>query len=270
MGVEGIDHARSWAVLIGVAEYADEGWTDVPAVRNSLNAMHAMLTDPDLGGWPEDRVVRIDEPTDPGGLAVRLQRLAQETGDVFLLYFVGHGTVTKRGKLILVLRDTEREYFDHTGLAYDTVKSILGDCTAKAQIVILDCCFSGRAIETLGADSLSLADSSDIRGVYTLTAADQYAHVVPLAEQADQCTSFTGEFVEILREGIPGAGPFVTFRHLYGELHRRLQARNLPASSTSPTPTKRSSRCARPPPPPASASRPWATAKPSERRSCAS
>jgi uncharacterized protein YegL len=148
------------------------------------------------------------------------------TNDVLLVYFVGHGTIGRRSQLYLTLTDTEEGDEDLTGMEYSKVRDVLYDSAARVKIVILDCCYSGRAIESLAA---KIADIADIRGTYVLTASDTTAHVVPLEQQSSRATSFTEELTAVVRAGIPGGPAMLSLTALYPHLRRRLQARGLPA-----------------------------------------
>ncbi|MGW1719846.1 caspase, EACC1-associated type [Streptomyces sp. NPDC002156] len=226
------------AVLIGISRYQDPSLPDVPAVLNSLSAMHALLTAPDLCGWSADRVHMLADPADTTALALELHRLAENTTGTLLLYFVGHGVVTRTGALCLATGGTQLRYPDLTGLEYDKVRNALLDSPAQAKLVILDCCYSGRVIHGLtGAGESQLADTTDIRGVYTLTAADHVAHVPPPEEQETACTSFTGTLRDIVRDGILGAPPVLALSDIYPKLRNTLQARGLPEPNQRGTDT---------------------------------
>ncbi|WP_051467906.1 caspase, EACC1-associated type [Actinomadura oligospora] len=248
------DFSRSRAVLVGTAEYADAAFPRLPAAANSLAGMRAVLTDPSLCGWPDDRVTVESDPSDWRGLVRRTRVLARETEDVLLLYFVGHGVMLPRGELSLALTDTEADDPDLTGLEYRRVRDLLRDSPAATKIVILDCCYSGRAIEALTALD-AVADSTDVRGVYTLTASDHTAHVVPLAEQEAVPTSFTGQFLALVRDGVRDGPESLTLGDLYVHLRRRLTAHGLPAPNQRGTdtadryPFTRNPAHRRPPPP---------------------
>ncbi|MFC5183428.1 caspase family protein [Actinomadura harenae] len=196
------DLSRSRAILIGTAAYADAAFPRLPAAANSLAGMRAVLTDPSLCGWPDDRVTVESDPSDWRRLVQRMRVLARGTEDVLLLYFVGHGVMLPHGELSLALADTEAGDPDLTGLEYRRVRDLLRDSPAATKIVILDCCYSGRAIEALSPPD-AVADTTDVRGVYTLTASDHTAHVVPAAEQAGVPTSFTGRLLALVRDGVP-------------------------------------------------------------------
>lgn len=215
------------AVLIGVSQYRDPSLLDVPAARNSLHAMHRLLTSPELCGWSEEQVHVLEDPAGATDLALEVHRLAEETTGTLLIYFVGHGLVSKSGALCLAAGNTQLRYPDLTGLEYDKVRSALLDSPAQVKLVILDCCYSGRIIQGLAASGESqLVDSTDIHGVYTLTAADQVAHVASRDETAG--TSFTQVLCDIVRIGIPGAPPALALTDIYPRLKSTLKARGLP------------------------------------------
>ncbi|MDN3259855.1 caspase family protein [Streptomyces sp. CSDS2] len=224
------------AVLIGVSRYRDPSLLDVPAARNSLHAMHRLLTTPELCGWAEDQVHVLEDPTGATDLALELHRLAEETTGTLLIYFVGHGVVSKSGALCLAAGDTQLRYPDLTGLEYDKVRSALLDSPAQVKLVILDCCYSGRVIHGLaGAGESRLVDHTDVRGVYTLTAADQVAHVPSRDETAG--TSFTQVLCDIVRSGIPGAPPTLALTDIYPRLKNVLKTRGLPEPNQRGTDT---------------------------------
>lgn len=238
MSPEPLRDARAHAVLIGNSKYKDSVYPPIPAAANSVDGLFALLTDPNLGGWSADQITVIRDARANGRLAQRLRQIACATTGPLLLYFVGHGAAVASGELCLILTDTDGEDADLTGLEYTKIKRILLESPAVVKVVILDCCYSGRAIEALGADgSTQLAQLSDVRGVYTLTAADSLAHVGSRDQQATAPTSFTGELLALARAGLPDGREHLTFADLYPYLRRQLAARDLPRPNQSGTDT---------------------------------
>jgi hypothetical protein len=231
------DYSRSWAVLIGTSVYSDPQFPPLPAVANSLRGMRELLTDPGLCAWPAERTRVLKDPSDVRRLVQTLRRLARESADVLLVYFAGHGTISRRGKLCMILTDTESTDTDITGLEFERVREVLlHDSPARTKIVILDCCYSGRAIEVLaGADVV--ADSTEIHGAFTMTASDHTAHVVALDQQPGAPTSFTGELLDLVRTGIVDGPAKLTLNDVYVHLRHRLQVRGLPAPNHRGTDT---------------------------------
>lgn len=230
------DLSRSRAILIGAATYQDQGFLPVPAAANSLAGMQQVLADPGLCGWPPDQVTALEDPTDVRHVVVTLRQLARSTRDVLLIYFVGHGVLLSRGRLCLILSDTIFGESDVTGLDYDWIRQALIDSPAGVKIVILDCCYSGRAIEALSTAD-GIADCTDTAGAYTLTASDSAAHVAASEGTASFPTSFTGELLDLIRNGIPGGPEQLTLGFMYPHLRDRLRSHSLPAPNQRGTDT---------------------------------
>jgi osmoprotectant transport system substrate-binding protein len=261
------DYPRSRAVLIGTSAYHDKRFRQLPAAKNSLNGVREILVDERLCGWPQERVEVLLNQQHRPRLITDLRRRARETTDVLIVYFVGHGIITPQGELCLALTDTALDDPDVTGLEYRFVRSALIDSPARVKVVILDCCYSGRAIQALSSPE----DFGDIRGAYVIAASDHAAHVPPPAEQPLACTSFTGELLELIRTGIPGGPETLTLHTIYTHLRARLRSAQLPDPNHWGTDTagdfvvtrnaaylpRPIERFPRDTPPPALARRPW-------------
>jgi len=230
----------SGAVLIGVSDYDDPEFLPIRAARNSLQAMRALLADPGLCGWPPGQITVIENPASAADLAGQVADLAESTTGALLLYYVGHGALSPRGELCLTVTSTRPSRPKFSGLPWENIAEILRACPARARLVILDCCFAGQAIEALSGDGdPGLADIAHIEGVYTLTATtrNRTAHVPPPGQQDTACTSFTGELRDLIRSGIPGKPPWLTFGDIYPVLRQRLRAKALPAPNQRGTDT---------------------------------
>jgi glycine betaine/choline ABC-type transport system substrate-binding protein len=230
------DFSRSRAILIGTSTYQDKEIRPLPAAANSLRGLREILTHPQLCGWPDERITVLHNPVDVRQLVTDLRQWAPDIDDVLLVYFVGHGTITPQGELCLALTDTDFTQSDVTGLEYRHVRDVLRNSPARIKIVILDCCYSGRAIEALCGGE-NLADVTEVRGAYVITSSDQAAHVPPVKEQADVCTSFTGELLDLIRTGIPGGPETLSLGLIYSQLRRRLRSGSFPAPNQRGTDT---------------------------------
>ena len=224
--------AESCAVLVGVSAYEYAEFPPIRAARNSFDAMRSLLSDPALCAWPPEKIVAIGNPISAADLATSIADLAEGTTGVLLLYYVGHGVLSARGELCLTVTSTRPDRPKISGLPWDTVADVLRSCPAHTRLAILDCCFAGQAIEALTGDGdPGLADIVHVEGVYTLTATTRNspAHVPPPGQQDTACTSFTAELRDLVRSGIPGKPPQLTFGDIYPVLRQRLRAKGLPA-----------------------------------------
>ncbi len=102
----------------------------------------------------------------------------------------------------------------------------MADSPATKKVVILDCCFSGRALADLAGDEETIAGQVGIEGVYTLTATPRNA--VALAPPGERYTAFTGALLDLLCGGIPGGPELLTFAAIFPRLKRTLISRQLP------------------------------------------
>ncbi|MFI5779245.1 caspase family protein [Nocardia sp. NPDC051570] len=221
------DQSGRRALLVGVSQYDDEAFRDVPAALNSVRAIKSILIDPKLCGWPEECVVLIENPRKPIDIGQPLRKLALEATDTLLVYFVGHGALDEIGELCLAVGESEWSDIEFSGLEFRKLRPILKSSRAGAKIVILDCCHSGKAIEALAGGESEIANMTEISGAYTLTAAEQAAHV-PSPQRPNSRTSFTHALVEIIRHGIPGGGEYLNLSTIYGMLVQRLNSEGLP------------------------------------------
>src|SRR6476660_3455767 len=113
-----------------------------------------------------------------------------------------------------------------TAIPIAAMKQVIAESPAKNRILILDCCFSGRAIETMTEMQSALASQIDVAGAYTLTSAPPNS--TSLAPARSVYTAFTGELIRILKAGVPGEPELLTLGTVYRILRANLAARGLP------------------------------------------
>ncbi|TCO58074.1 caspase, EACC1-associated type [Actinocrispum wychmicini] len=222
------DPQRSYAVLIGASTYQSTDLPDLPAVRNNLDGMVAALTDPRCGGFVRERCGIAGDTAITRGTYRLLREYAAKAEDTFLVYFAGHGlTGELRHDLYLTLSDTDPEELPVSALSFDMIRDIFQECPARNRVLILDCCFSGRATAGfMGAHRHKVLGQVEISGTYTLAATP--ANAVALAPAGATYTAFTGELLTLLEHGIPDGPELLSLGTIYQVLHRRLTAEGLP------------------------------------------
>ncbi|MFJ4853571.1 tetratricopeptide repeat protein [Streptomyces sp. NPDC088730] len=228
MSGRGIDPARCRIVLLGSAAYEDEQLADVPQIAANLRDLAAVLTDPGLGGFPAEACVTVPPGATGRAIGQVLHRAADEAEDLLLFYFAGHGIPLGRShELYLALHDTAMDAVEYSALRFDTVRGTFLGSRARNRVIILDSCFSGRAIgTTLSAGQQEVLGQLDIRGTYTLTSAPPNSTALVLPGEAH--TAFTGRLLTLLREGAPHTGPLITMQDIYRTLWSRFTAERLP------------------------------------------
>lgn len=216
------DPGRSWALLIGNAHHRSDALPDIPAVPRNLRDLKDALTR--RGGFAADRCTTLDG-FDVRDAGAALADAAENAEDVLFVYFVGHGLLDQRGDLLLAARDTEPSRSRYTALPFDWIRQAMLDTAAATRVLVLDCCFSGRAIEAMGADD-PVGGQIDISGAYTLTSSSgtQTSH----APVGARHTGFTGELLRLAGNGVTGGPELITMRDVYRHLLHALPARGLP------------------------------------------
>lgn len=219
----------SRAVLIGTPTHtrADDRLPDVPAVAHNVADLVAVLTDPDLGGLSPKHCVSTPPDAGLADVGDVLGVAAEEASDLLLIYYSGHGLLDRRGQLHLALAATHPDRLPFTALPYEALRSACLDSDARMKVVILDSCFSGRAIgQVLTAEDQEILGQLDADGTYTLTSAP--ANRTALVLPGERNTAFTGRLLALLRGGDPSAGPVLTMGEIYRHLRIRAQTENLP------------------------------------------
>ena len=218
------DPGRSRAVLIGGSTYSH--LEDLPAVHNNLSGFRDVLVAPVLGGLSADNCAVVAEPAHPVDVFRALRQHAAAAEDTLLVYFAGHGRIGGRNELFLGLPDTDPDELPYSAWPYDELRRVVADSRATKKVVILDCCFSGRALADQAGDEETILGQVGIAGTYLLTATA--ANAVALATPGERYTAFTGTLLELLNTGIPGGPELLTFAQIYPRLQYLLTSRQLP------------------------------------------
>jgi chaperonin GroEL (HSP60 family) len=205
-------------VLVGVSRFTDPELYDLPSVTNNLGALSAILTDRDR--WhlpPENCVVLGDEQGPVGARDIRaaLREAARYAEDLLLVYYAGHGLPLDPGDLVLATTDTEPTSPTDRGLPIDDIREIFLENRARYRILVLDCCFSGRALEHMGLD----------KATATLTSVS--ATEPGQAPEGAEFTEFGEHLVNVLRRGIPGDRQMLSLRMIADEIRDRPGAARL-------------------------------------------
>jgi len=150
--------ASKHALLIGVSTYG-EGLTAIPSARLDVEALAEVLRDPQLGGFPSEQVVVLQDPQrTPMERAVELLFANRDPEDLLLLYFSGHGFRDDRRQLLLSCSESRKfgegrergKVQQSTTLRAAQLREYMKN-SSRYQLLILDCCFSGAFAEGMAA-----------------------------------------------------------------------------------------------------------------------
>ncbi|OKJ00116.1 hypothetical protein AMK18_15680 [Streptomyces sp. CB01249] len=215
------DAGATKAVLVGTSSYAF--LEDLPAVSNNLSSLAEVLTGPTSWNLSRDDCQVLSGPTSAIAVMDTLRDAADAARDTLLVYYAGHGLVTPEGELYLGLPQSRQQRVE-TGLQYSWLRSALLEGRAERTVVILDCCYAGLALGTMGPSDL--AAQADVEGTYLLAAASETRQA--LAPPGEPHTAFTGELLKILTTGIAGGPEQLDLDNVFLQLRKSLSAKGHP------------------------------------------
>ncbi|GAA2207667.1 hypothetical protein GCM10009850_031250 [Nonomuraea monospora] len=197
----------------------------LPAVAATITALRRCLVD--RAGLDPAAVTSLLDPEGPAQVAEALYEAARQAEDVLLVYYVGHGVVTADGRLHLATAatvDVNDGPAEYQALPYRTITDALTAGRAARTLLVLDCCYSGRA----GAVARAMDELFDTsrHGLYILTAASRNEQA--WSPPGRPHTAFSGALIKLLDEGDPTAPATLTLRDCRAALTRTLTDAGLP------------------------------------------
>ncbi len=228
MSATSLDPARTRAILIGVDHFpADpKNLPALPAVANNLAALAATLSDKTVLGLPRDHIELLANPS-VVEMQTAIAHAAEEAEDGLIVYYAGHGLIAQ-GRLHLTARDSTESRIEFSGVDIQKVREAVRASPARKRIVVLDCCYSGGAMGAMSGGAAGAVASAidDFAGSYVMTASasTQTALAPPGAEH----TLFTQTLLDVLRQGVEGAGEGLRLPVVFQAVRKRL--RDLPGA----------------------------------------
>ncbi|MDC0771719.1 caspase family protein [Streptomyces sp. HD] len=218
------DPSRSRAVLVGIDDYRH--LSALPSVPRTVTALADLLSAPDLFGLRQPDHCRILSDLSSDAILDAVHDAATEAEDTFVFYFAGHGLISHSGDLLLALPNSDHGRL-YRALPYEEVRRlVVEECNAQRKVVILDCCYSARALTGYLGPTPDAADLTDIEGAYVMTSSG--ATKISLAPEDEPYTSFTGELIRAVSQGIPDGPELLTMDTLYRHVRAELRAKNWP------------------------------------------
>lgn len=213
------------AVLIGTGAYRK--LKEIPHSIRNVRGLIEVLTDSQLSAFSPWHVKSVLDPGGPEGIMEPVRAAASQAEDVLLVYYSGHGLLQgDNAEFHLSLTGSQRDE-PWTSLHFSYLAQAVRESRAGTRIVILDCCFSGRAHGHLMSDESQLIRGElRVNGLYCLTSAPE--NKPSLAPPGDPHSAFTGHLLTVMREGIPDAGPVLCMSEISDEVRRRMRLTTLP------------------------------------------
>lgn len=175
----------------------DNGIQNLAGCNNSTAWLHSVIMTK-LGVPEEDILYIVDKKReDVISLILKfLERLKED--DTIIFYFCGHG-IKANDDLCLFTRDTHKEFIQITSINYRQIIDIFKQQKAKKIIAILDCCYSGTAV------NMGLEEKEDskvvVEGEVTLCSCSQVEKSIQDEIEGKYHCVFTYTFTEVLLLG---------------------------------------------------------------------
>ena len=135
------------AVIIGVNDYLDDAIPDLRMAEADARAVHAVLTDPSIGGVPREQATLLlgkSATTREVKRAVNRMKTLPARSTVFI-YFSGHG-MTESGDGYWLTQDAEANDLAASAVSDTDLRKFLGDIRAERLLVMIDACYASATV----------------------------------------------------------------------------------------------------------------------------
>ncbi|MFD0663408.1 caspase, EACC1-associated type [Thermocatellispora tengchongensis] len=192
----------------------------LPAVRDTVTDLGRCLVE--RAGLDPANLTTLLDPEGPRELGAALATAAAGASDALVFYFAGHGLLGSRHELHLATRasaDPGGRLLAYQALPYAEVRRLLAECRAALTLVVLDCCFSGRAQAVARAEAGEIFDTGG-QGMYVLAATGR--NETAWSPPGERHTAFTGALIRLLTTGDPTGPSRMTLDDVYHSLSATL------------------------------------------------
>ena len=188
------------AVFIGINKHSDPGIPELTGATKDATALWALFKD-SVDGIADERL--LDDQATAVSIRTALEASlgAATEDDTVLVFFAGHGTPSHQ----LVPFDTDLTAVDRTTIPMQELADRLKATSARASLIILDCCFSGgapaRVLEGLPVARTGAPTITDLGGdgCVVLAAAQDDQEAMELGQHG----LFTAALLRVVQDG-PG------------------------------------------------------------------
>jgi hypothetical protein len=196
----------------------------VPHAKNNIDELSRRFTTTDICGLDPSCIICALDCENANEIAEQIARAAEEATDTLLVYYVGHGLYgDTTNPLYLAARKTTEKGKAFNGLQISLVRQAIRSSRARKRILILDCCYSGRAMDGLlgSAGVEATAEPAiDIEGTYGIAAVP--ANAKALAPPGERFTRFTGALLDVLENGLAINERVLTLEEVFTEVERKI------------------------------------------------
>ncbi|MCX9073231.1 MAG: caspase family protein [Candidatus Methanoperedens sp.] len=221
------------AVIIGIDEYNDSSIIPLRGAENDAREIYEMLSNPHIGGF------NVAKDHFLIGADAKCERIRKAISDIFwkcdtdtwelaLFYFSGHGFEDGYGNGYIAPYDMLKDEPFVYGINFQELKHVFSNPANKANIIILDSCYSG--IATKGKDVISeefFQELGEGRFILASSAGDQVSREIILPHEIEQEPHSHGTFTFYLIEGLNGKAAEVHGRVFLDQLYNYAESQLL-------------------------------------------
>lgn len=224
-----IDLKKTIAVLIGASKFVKgpKKLPDLPGVKNNIKDLAMVLRNKKIVGIPDKNVVEILDEAHPNKILMELVKACRKAKDTLIVYYAGHGIVSKNShSLCLATTETTDEDADYNAIEFEKIREAISETSAGKKILIIDSCFSGRALKEVGSMSSSpsaLRTNLNIKGTYAIASAP--ANRKAFAPPNEHYTAFSGALIDTLNNGVGNGHEGINLLELYEQVRDKLRDR---------------------------------------------
>jgi hypothetical protein len=208
------DRIASRALLIGAATFGP-GLPAIPEAAATVTDLAERLGDV----LDRSAVLPRIDPADRSAVLAPLHTASADARDLMLFCYTGHGVLDADGRLCLALPSTvdHPHQARHTSLPLDEVVAAVSRSRARHRVLLLDCCYSARALDEAGAADLHILVSAD---------RTELAHSD--GPSGGRHTTFGRELLRLIDEGVPDGPRWLSLDLVFRQLDLLLAAQGLP------------------------------------------
>jgi Caspase domain len=186
----------------------------LPQVAQNLISLVHIFSNPDIVGLPPETIKSILDVEEASAIGRLLLREAQAATDTLIVYYAGHGLYgDSLCPLYLAAGNTTSDTKWITGIRITDLKTAIRESPARKRILVLDCCFSGRAFGGMSAANEEITGAIDVQGTYGIAAVP--GEYKALAPPELRLTKFTQTLVDVLERGIADKSDVLTIDDIF-------------------------------------------------------
>jgi uncharacterized caspase-like protein len=164
--------AQRVAFVIGNQTFRPEPESGLLPLRgpaNDIAALARLLRDPEYGSFEVHEF--LDKPSYEIMPAIAQALGGAALGDLFLIYYSGHGKLDRSNRLCLATADTRQDALLATSIPARHLRDLVEESDCDQVVLLLDCCYSGAVDDVVKGDVGSeLHVVEDAHGFYVMTA----------------------------------------------------------------------------------------------------